>query len=92
MICGKSPLTLYRCTGKSREEQEAVGTLLGLSLESVVSAEEAEIEALQEMEEQIVDQFPEPLCDDESIDSHVDHDTQTDTKRLRECAMQVSHL
>ena len=44
------------------------------------------------MEEQIVDQFPEPLPDDEPIDSHVDRDTQTDTKMWRECATQVRHL
>ena len=81
----KSVLTLHRRTGKSREELEAPGTLLDLSLESVVSV-------VPEMEEQIVDQFPEPLSDDEPIDSHVDRDTQTDKKMLRECATQVRHL
>lgn len=85
-------LTLHRRTGKSREEHEAAGALLDLSLESVVSAEEAEIEGLQEIEEQIVDQFPEPLPDDKQIDSYVDHDTQTDKKMLRECPSQVRHL
>ena len=65
----KTLLTLHRRTGKSREEHEATGTLLDLSFESVVS--------LQEMEEQIVDQFPKPLPDDEPIDSHVDRRTQT---------------
>ena len=84
-ICSENP-------GKSREEREAAGTLLDLSLESVVSVEEAEIEGLHEMEEQIVDQFPEPLPDDEPIDSHVDRDTQTDKKMLRECTMQVRRL
>ena len=74
----KTLLTLHRRTGKSREEHEAAGTLLDLSLESVVS--------VQEMEEQIVDQFPEPF------DSNIDHDTQTDKKILRECATQVRHL
>ena len=71
----KTLLTLHRRTGKSREEHEAAGTLLDLSLESLVSVQEAEIEGLQEMEEQIVDQFPEPF------DSNVDRDTQTDKKR-----------
>ena len=79
-------MTLHRRTGKSREEHEAAGTLLDLSLESVVSVQEAEIEGLQEMEELIVDQFPEPF------DSNVDRDTQTDKKMLRECATQVRHL
>ena len=82
----KTLLTLHRHTGKSTEEHEAAGTLLDLSLDSVVSAEEAEIEDLQEMEKLIIDQFPEPLPDDEPIDSHVDRDTQTDkknTKRMR---------
>ena len=88
----KTLLTLHRRTGKSREEHEAAGTLLDLSLESVVSAEEAEIEGSQEMDEQIVDQFPEPLADDEPIDSCIDRDTQTDRKMLRECATQVRHL
>lgn len=82
----KTLLTLHRPTGKSREEHEAAGTLLDLSLESLVSVQEAEIEGLQEMEEQIVDQFPEPF------DSNVDRDTQTDKKMLRECATQVRHL
>ena len=71
----KTLLTLHRHTGKSKEEHEAAGTLLDLSLESVVSK--------QEMEEQFVHQFPEPLPDDEPIDSHVDHETQTDKKMLR---------
>jgi len=71
----KTLLTLHRHTGKSKEEHEAAGTLLDLSLESVVSAEEPEIEDLQEIEKQIIDQFPEPLPDDEPIDSHVDRDT-----------------
>ena len=88
----KTLLTLHRRTGKSKEEHEAAGTLLDLSLESVVCAEEAEIEGLQEMEEKIIDQFPEPLPDDDPIDSHVDRDTQTDKKMLRECATQVRHL
>ncbi|XP_067023900.1 uncharacterized protein [Acropora muricata] len=79
----KTLLTLHRRTGKSREEHEATGTLLDLSLESLVSVQEAEIEGLQEMEEQIVDQFPEPF------DSNVDRDTQTDKKMLRECATQI---
>ena len=74
----KTLLTLHRRTAKSREEHEAAGTLLDESLESV--------EGLQEMEEQIVDQFPEPF------DSNVDRDTQTDKKMLRECATQVRHL
>ena len=65
----KTLLTLHRHTGKSKEEHEPAGTLLDLSLESVVSAEEAEIEDLQEMEKQIIDQFPEP------IDSNVHRDT-----------------
>ena len=65
----KTLLTLHRHTGKSKEEHEAAGTLLDLSFEPVVSAEEAEIEDLQEMEKQIIDQFPEP------IDSHVHRDT-----------------
>ena len=82
----KTLLTLHRHTGKSKEEHEAAGTLLDLSLESVVSAEEAEFE------EQVIDQFPEPLPDDEPIDSHVDRDTQTDKKMLRECGTQVRHL
>ena len=44
--------------GEARKKlHEATGTLLDLSLESVVSAEEAEIEDLQEMEKQIIDQF-----------------------------------
>ena len=80
----KTLLTLHRHTGKSEEENKAAGTLLDLSLESVVSK--------QEMEEQIVHQFPEPTPDNEPIDSHVDHDTQTDKKMLRECATQVRHL
>ena len=88
----KTLLTLHRHTGKSKEEHEAAGTLLDLSLESVVSAEEAEFEDLQEVEEQVIDQFPEPLPDDEPIDSHVDRDTQTDKKMLRECGTQVRHL
>ena len=82
----KTLLTLHRRTGKSREEHEAAGTLFYLSLESVVSVQEAEIEGLQEMEEQIVDQFP------ESFDSNVDRDTQTDKKMLRECITQIKHL
>ncbi|XP_068760145.1 uncharacterized protein [Montipora capricornis] len=86
----KTLLTLHLHTGKSIEEHEAAGTLLDLSLESVVSAKEAEIEGLQEMEEQIIDQFPEPLPDDEPITSHVDRDTQTDKKMLRECGTQTS--
>ena len=57
----KTLLTLHRHTGKSKEEHKAAGTLLDLSLESVVSAEEAEIEDLQDMEKQIIDQFPETL-------------------------------
>ena len=65
----KTLLTLHRHTGKSKEEHEAAGTLLDLSLESVVSAEEAEVEDLQEVEKQIIDQFLEP------IDSHVHRDT-----------------
>ena len=80
----KTLLTLHRRTGKSREEHEAAGTLLDLSFESVVS--------VQEIKEQIVDQFPEPLPDDEPIVSHVDRRTQTDEKMLRECATQVRHL
>ena len=91
----KTLLTLHLHTGKSIEEHEAAGTLLDLSLESVVSAKEAEIEGLQEMEEQIIEHFPEPsepLPDDEPIDSHVDRDTQTDKKILRECGTQVRHL
>ncbi|XP_068706734.1 uncharacterized protein [Montipora foliosa] len=71
----KTLLTLHLHTGKS-------GTLLDLSLESVVSAKEAEIEGLQEMEEQIIEHFPEPLPDDEPIDSNVDRDTQTDKKNV----------
>ncbi|XP_068743955.1 uncharacterized protein [Montipora capricornis] len=86
----KTLLTLHLHTGKSIEEHEAAGTLLDLSLESVVSAKEAEIEGLQEMEEQIIEHFPEPLPDDEPIDSHVDRDTQTDKKMLRECGTQTS--
>ena len=82
MICGKTLLTLHLHTGKSVEEHEAARTLLDLSLESVVSAKEAEIEGLQEMEEQIIDQFPELLPDDEPIASHVDRDTQTDKKNV----------
>ena len=85
-------MTLHRNTGKSKEEHEAAGTLLDLSLESVVSAEEAAFEDLQEVEEQVIDQFPEPLPDDEPIDSPVDRDTQTDKKMLRECGTQVRHL
>ena len=42
----KTLLTLHRHAGKSKEEHEAAGTLLDLSLESVVSSEEAEIEDL----------------------------------------------
>ena len=91
LFAAKTLLTLHRRTGKSREEQKAAGTLLDLSLESVVSVQEAKIEGLQEMEEQIVGQFPEPLPD-KPIDSHVDCDTQTDEKMLRECAKQVRHL
>ena len=53
----KTVLILHRHTGKSKEEHEVTGTLLDLSLESVVSAEEAEIEDLQEMEKQIIDKF-----------------------------------
>ena len=79
----KTLLTLHRHTGKSNEEHEAAGSLLDLSLESVVSAEEAEIEDLQEMEKLIIDQFPEPLPDDEPIDSHVERDTQTDKKKTK---------
>ena len=75
-------MTLHRHTGKSKEEHE----------ESVVSAEEAEIEDLQEMEKKIIDQFPETLPDDEPVDSHDDRDTQTDKKMLRECGTQVRHL
>ena len=70
-------LTLHCRTGKSREEQKAAGTLLDLSLESVVCVQKAVIKGLQEMEEQIVDQFP------ESFDFNVDRDTQTDKKMLR---------
>ena len=68
----KTLFTPHLHTGKSIEEHKAAGTLLDLSLESVVSAKEAEIEGLQEMEEQIIEHFPEPLPDDEPIDSHVD--------------------
>ena len=50
----KTLLTLHRHTGKSKDKHEAAGTLLDLSSESVVSAEEAEIEDLQEMERQII--------------------------------------
>ena len=72
----KTLLTLHRLTGKSKEEHEAVGTLSDLSLESVVSVEEPESdESLQEMEKQIIDECPEPLPDDEPIESHVDRDT-----------------
>ena len=71
----KTLLTHHLHTGKSIEEHEAAGTLLDLSLESVVSAKEAEIKGLQEMEEQTIEHFPEPLPDDEPIDSHVDRDT-----------------
>ena len=81
----KTLLTLHRHTGKSKEEHEAAGTLLDLSLESVVSAEEAEIEDLQEMEKQIIDQFPEP------IDSHVHCDTLI-KNMLREYGTQVRDL
>ncbi|XP_068736064.1 uncharacterized protein [Montipora capricornis] len=86
----KTLLTLHLHTGKSIEEHEAAGTLLDLSLESVVSAKEAEIEGLQEMEEQIIEHFPEPLPDNEPIDSNVDRDTQTDKKMLRGCGTQTS--
>ena len=88
----KTLLTLHRHTGKSKEEHEAAGTLLDLSLESVVSAKEAELEDLREMEEQVIDQFPEQLPDNEPIDSHVDRDTQTDKTKLREWGTQVRHL
>ena len=33
------------------------------------------MEGLQQMEEQIIDQFPEPIPGDEPIDSHVDCNT-----------------
>ena len=76
----KTLLTLHRHTGKSKEEHEAVGTVLDLSLKSVVSVEEAEI---KDMEKQIIDQFLETLPDYEPIDSHVDRDTQTDKKNAK---------
>ena len=84
----KTLLTLHLHTGKSIEEHEAAGTLLDLSLESVVSAKEAEIEGLQEMEEQTIEHFPEPLLDDDEPQT----DKKTDKKMLRECGTQVRHL
>ena len=81
----KTLLTLHHHAGKSKEEHEAAGTLLDLSLESVVSAEEAEIEDLQEMEKQIIDQFP-------GTDRLACSLRHTDKKMLREYGTQVRDL
>ena len=80
----KTMLTLHRQTGKSHEEHAAARALLDLTLEPVPNFVEPDDEATHEFEER-TDEFPEPMVTD-----HVNRNTQTDEKPLRECGTQVS--
>jgi len=79
----KTLLTLNCHTGKSKEEHAAARALLDLSLEPVESSGEDDEESMHELEEQ-TDEFPKPIV------SHMDCNTQTADKLLRECSTQVS--
>ena len=79
----KTLLTLNRHTGISKEEHAAARALLDLSLEPVESSGEDDEESTHELKEQ-PDEFPEPIV------SHINRNTQTDDKLLRECSTQVS--
>ena len=82
----KTLLTLHLQTGKSHEEHAAARALLDLTLEPVPNSVEPDHddEATREFEER-TDEFPEPMATD-----HVNRNTQTDEKPLRECGTQVS--
>ena len=82
----KTLLTLHRHSGKSKSEHAAAGALLDLSLEPVTNTAQPDDEGSHEFEEG-TDEFPDP----EPIETHINRNTQTDEKRLRESSTQVSN-
>ena len=80
----KTLLTLHRHSGKSKSEHAAAGALFDLSLEPVVNTAQPDDEGSHEFEEGS-DEFPDP----EPIETHINRNTQTDEKLLRESSAQV---
>ena len=81
----KTLLTLHRHSGKSKSEHAAAGALLDLSLEPVVNTAQPDDVGSHEFEEGS-NEFPDP----EPIETHINRNTQTDEKQLRESSAQVS--